>query len=1025
MSLSSPFIRRPIATVLLSLAIIMAGTLSYFRLPVAPLPDVSFPVIMVSANLAGASPETMASTVATPIERSLGSIAGISQMTSSSSTGSTRVIIQFDMDKDINDAAREVQAALNSAQALLPSAMKSRPTYRKFNPADSPIMILSLTSSTLSQGALYSMADEQVSPRVAQAKGVGNVSVAGSSSPAIRINLNPVRLDHAGIALDQVSAAISNTNSNAPKGFVHSGLYRWEVDSNSQLFDVDSYRQLVLSDDGKGNIIRLGDVARIGRGVEDIYRVGFLNETPAVLMVVTAASGANVIETIDGIKARMTDIARSLPASAQLTTVMDRSPGIRGSLHETQLTLLLAVALVVMVVFVFLRSGRATLIPSATIPVSVLGTFGMMYLLGYSLDSLSLMALIVAIGFLVDDAIVVTENIARHIERGLPPMRAALEGAREVGFTVMSMSLSLVAVFIPLLLLGGIAGRLFHEFAMTLSITVLVSLVVSLTLTPMLCARWLKPHHASEPGRMTRWVNHLGEMFNRGYARSLDMALRHRRLTLLSLVAVIVLNGYLYAAIDKGFIPDQDTGRLMGTAKADQGISFNAMTAKLDTLRARLLANPNVHQVLGFVGGSGPGGGGSNSATLFITLKNERTQDTRTIANELTASTSDMAGMSVYMRALQDLQFGGRESNGQYEVTLKSDNLSLLNEWAPRVQEKLRSVDAITSVSSDSQSQGLSLTLQVDRDKASRLGVDMTTIDTLLQGAFSQKQVASVYQGAHQYYVIMALDARYRRSADILSRLHVFNRDGDRIPLSAFSHVERTNTPVSVSHQNQFAATTVSFNLADGATLDAATTRINEALDQLGLPTAIQAGFEGGAARYQEGASAMPLIILGALVTVYLVLGILYESYIHPLTILSTLPSAGIGALLLLMLLGKPFTLIAAIGIILLIGVVKKNAIMLVDFALDAERNRKLPPLEAIREAALVRFRPIMMTTLAAILGALPLMFGTDENADIRAPLGISIVGGLIVSQLLTLYTTPVVYLYLDKLRRGRKATDE
>ncbi|MCM5703056.1 efflux RND transporter permease subunit [Larsenimonas salina] len=1022
MSLSSPFIRRPIGTLLLSLAVILAGTLAYFRLPVAPLPNVSFPVILVSASLSGASPETMASTVATPLERSLGEIAGIDQMTSSSSQGSTRIILQFDLDKNVDDAARQVQAAINSAQALLPSAMRSPPTYRKFNPASAPVFILALTSDDIDQGTLYSIADEQVAPKIAQVNGVGSVSVAGSSSPAIRVDLDPDALDHSGIALDDVATAIQNANSNSPKGFLHSDRYRWEIDADSQMFDVAGYKRLVLKDDGNGQITRLGDVATIEKGVEDLYRTGFVNDRKAILLIVKTVSGANVVQTISDIKARLPGVERALPPGAKLATIMDRSPGIKASLNETQFTLIIAVILVVMVVFVFLRSFRATLIPSATIPVSVLGTFGLMYLLGYSLDSLSLMALIVAIGFLVDDAIVVTENIARHIERGEPPFRAALLGAREVGFTVMSMSISLIAVFIPLLLLGGFIGRLFHEFAMTLSIAVLVSLLVSLTLTPMLCARWLR--HDPQTENRARWkraIERLGESIARGYTRTLDIALNHRCLTLLSLVAVIVFNGYLYTAIDKGLIPNQDTGRLMGSAQADQSISYDALTNKVNAVRTRLLADPDVEQVLGMLGGSGgPGGGGSSSVTMFVTLKKDHAASTDAVANRLSGMFKDEPGLNVYFRAMQDLQFGGRESNGQFELTLKSDDLDELGDWTSTVSEAMREVKSITSVSSDSQTQGLSSVVRIDRDRASQLGVNVAMVDTLLQNAFSQHQVASIYQGVNQYYVIMGLAPDHRRSPEVLSTLHVIGNDGQRIPLSAFTRIERGNTPVSVSHQGQFAAATVSFNLREGVPLSQATADINARLDQLNLPTSIQSSFEGSAGTYQDSALTMPLLILGALLTVYLVLGILYESYVHPLTILSTLPSAGIGALLLLMVFGKPFTLIAAIGIILLIGVVKKNAIMLVDFALDAERRLGLSPLDAIREAAIVRFRPIMMTTLAAILGALPLVFGTDENADIRAPLGIAIVGGLIVSQLLTLYTTPVVYLYMDKLRRKK-----
>ncbi|OHV12296.1 efflux RND transporter permease subunit [Kushneria phosphatilytica] len=1018
MSLSEPFIRRPIATALLTLAVVLSGMLAYVRLPIAPLPDVAFPSIVVSAQLSGANPQTMASTVATPLERSLGQIAGINQMSSSSSRGTTRITIQFDLDKDVNEAAREVQAAINRAEPLLPSAMTSSPTYRKLNPSSAPIMILALTSDAISQGERYNLADDVIAPRIAQVEGVGDVNVGGSSSPAVRVDLDPRSLEHAGLALGDVRQAITAANSNRPKGFIDGERHRFMLDSNSQLFEASDYRQLILRSDDSGHVLRLGDVARVTNGVEDEQRIGFLNHQPAVLLVISASAGANIIRTIEGIRDRMPAIEQALPGDAHLDVVLDRSPGIQASLNETQLTLILAVVLVVLVVFVFLRSGRATLIPCAAIPVSLIGTFGIMHLLGYSLDTLSLMALVVAIGFIVDDAIVVVENIARHLERGEAPFQAALQGAREVGFTVLSMSLSLIAVFIPLLLLGGLIGRLFHEFAMTLAIAIMVSLLISLTLTPMLCARWLRVTDERQHTPLwKRIIERSGSLITRAYARSLDFSLRHRRLTLLSLIAVIVLNGYLYTAIDKGFVPDQDTGRLLGFARGDQSLSFQAMSHKLDHMRDRLLADPDVNRVLGFIGGGRDGS--SSEATLFITLKDNRSANTSATANRLSAMFRDTAGLNVFMFGLQDLRAGSHDSSsGQYELTLKSDDLALLRKWEPRVTQALRGLDDITGVDSDSRTSGQAMMVVVDRDKASRLGVNMQAVDEVLQNSFSQRKVSSVYQGTNQYYVVMEVGKAWQNSPQALQGIHVIDGDGERIPLSAIAHLKRSTTPVSVQHEGQFAATTISFNTVTGVTLDQATTAISRQLDELNLPIDIQADFGGSAASFQSGVAAMPWLILAALLAVYLVLGILYESYIHPLTILSTLPSAGIGALLALMLLNKPFTLIALIGIILLIGVVKKNAIMLVDFALDAERSRALSAREAIYEAAMVRFRPIMMTTLAAILGAIPLTLGTDENAALRAPLGISIIGGLLVSQLLTLYTTPVVYLYLDRLRR-------
>lgn len=1019
MSLSSPFIRRPVATILLALAVVLLGSLAYERLPVAPLPNVSFPTILVTASLSGANPETMAATVATPLERSLGRIPGISQMTSNSGDGSASIVVQFDLDKDINVAALEVQAAINDAQPLLPSAMTSRPSYHKLNPAAAPVLILSITSDTLMTSELYRLADSRIAPPIAQVPGVGDVSVGGSSSPAVRVSIDPRRLNHAGITLDAVAGALRAATTQSPTGFVQSVEHRWEVDTDSQLLKASDYQQVVIGRSDDGSLMRLGDVTEIVDGVEDRYNVGFQNNLPAVLLVISTASGANIIDTIAGVRERLDDIRSLLPGNVDLSVQLDRAPGIQASLHETQLTLVLAIVLVVLVVFLFLRSPRATIIPSVAIPVSLVGTYAMMWVFGFSLDTLSLMALIVSIGFLVDDAIVVVENIARHIERGEPPFQAALNGAREVGFTVTAMSVSLVAVFIPLLLLGGFIGRLFHEFAVTLSLAILVSLIVSLTLTPMLCMRWLKPHAPRE--RMPGWERGLvaiGNGFVKGYAVTLDIALKHRRLTLLSLIAVIFLNGYLYTVVDKGFVPDQDTGRLLGSMRVDQALSFEAASDKLRQVRERLVADPDVASVLGFMGSGGPGRGGS-SATLFVTLKDDHQASTQAIGNRLTASLQGLAGVNTFMFALQDIQVGGRQSSAsQYEITLKSDNLELLDDWSRKVQKAMQNVDGITGIDSDSRGEGLSAKLVVDRDTASRLGVDMTTIDTVLGNAFAQRKVVSIYDADEQRYVVMEVDAPYRQAPEAIGDLYVSGNDGELVPISAFSHIERSTTPVSVNHQGQFAAATVSFNLEEGVSLGEATERIRRAVDELHPPTEVQVDFEGSAGTFQSGVEAMPWLILAALVTVYLVLGILYESYIHPLTILSTLPSAGVGALLALMMLDTPFTLIALIGIILLIGVVKKNAIMLVDFAVVCEREQNMTPLEAVRHAALVRFRPIMMTTLAAILGAVPLLLGTDENAGLRAPLGITIIGGLIVSQMLTLYTTPVVYLYLDRLHR-------
>lgn len=1016
MSLSTPFIHRPIATTLLAVALVLVGAIAWLRLPVAALPDMSMPTITVQASLSGANPETMASTVATPLERALGQIAGINQITSTSAQGSTRVVIQFNLEKDINEAAREVQAAINSAQALLPTAMTRRPTYQKVNPADSPLLIIALSSPRLSQGELYDLADRVVSPRILRVPGVGSINVGGSSSPAVRVALDPRALEHAGISLDAVRAAIDDANSNQPKGSLRDGDITHEIDVDSQLFDASGYRALVVatSEDGR-QITRLGDVANVSDGVENPYSVGFFNQQPAVILVVRPSASANIVETVERIREQLPAINALLPSEARLDITLDRSPGIRASLSETQATLLLGILLVVGVIFVFLRSVRATLIPSVVIPVTLIGTFAVLHLFGLSLNTMTLMALIVSIGFVVDDAIVVVENIARHIERGTPPIQAAIDGSREMSFTIMSMSISLVAVLVPLLLIQGLIGRLFSAFSIALAASILISMLVSLTLTPMLCARTFAVAGRREHPRWQRMIGRFGSRIQNGYARTLAAALAHPRLTLLSLFAVIALNGYLYTTIPKSFIPEQDSGRILTAVRADQNLGFEAMRSKFEQIRSVLLDDARVESVVGFVSAGGNDGG--TSAFMSISLKEDRDADTQTVANQLSAQLDHFAGLQVFMFGAQDIRVGGRSGGGQYELTLRGDNLERLDHYASQVTQALQEVPEITGVNSDQRTQGQSLLVEVDRDLASRLGVDMRTVDTMLQNAFAQRQVSSVYQGSQQYYVVMEVEEMFRDSPTALDQLHVIDGEGRLIPLSTFARIERSVMPVQVNHQGQFAATTVSFNLADDVALSDAVSAIQARLDRMALPNDIMTSFEGNAASFQQGVGMMPWLIVGALVAVYLVLGMLYESYVHPLTILSTLPSAGVGALLALKLLNEPFSLIALIGVILLIGVVKKNAILLVDFALEAERHQGLTPTEAITQAALVRFRPIMMTTLAAILGAVPLLVGTDENAQLRAPLGITIVGGLIVSQVLTLYTTPVVYLYFDRLR--------
>lgn len=1015
MSITAPFIKRPIATVLLSVALLLLGGLAWFKLPVAPLPDMRIPVIMVNASLSGANPDTMASTVAAPLERSLGQISGIDQISSTSAEGSTQIVVQFKFGKNIDEAAREVQAAINSAQALLPSAMRSRPSYRKVNPTDAPILLMSLSSPRLSQGELYQLADRTISPRLLRIAGVGSISVGGSSSPAIRVGVDPFALQHAGISLDTVRNVLDDANSQQPKGNIDSGDNRLMLGTNSQLFDAADYRSLIVhsSDNGR-RILHLGDIAEVSDGVENPYSAGFYNQRRAVILVIRPTADANIVETVDQIRAELPNVTSLLPEAADLNITMDRSPGIRASLAETQVTLIIGVLLVVGVIFLFLRSLRPTLIPGVAIPLTLISTFAAIYMCGFTLNTMTLMALIVSVGFVVDDAIVVVENVARHIDDGLPPFAAALKGSAEISFTVVSMTLSLVAVLVPVLLLPDILGLLFRSFAATLIIALLISMVVSLTLTPMMCAYLFASRHTHKVRRPEQWLISLGNAVQRGYATTLAIALNHRRLTLLSLFAVIGFNAYLFVVVPKSFVPTQDTGRIQTSIRPDQSLGFSATRDKIEQLRTVLLQDPRVENIAGYVSAGSRRGGGA-SAFMSLSLKDDRDADTQTIANQLTQRVSHFAGMRIAMFASQDM--GGGSGNGQYDLTLRSDNVTQLNKYADQVTRALGSMPQLTGVTSDRSANGQSLNLVVDRERASALGISMRDIDTLLENSFAQRQVSSVYRGTDQYYVIMNVKEKYRSTPDALSRQYFINSDGERIPLTAFAHVERSVSPVEVNHLDQFASTSISFNLADGVVLGDAMSAIRAKVNSLMLPGDIIVDFNGSASDFESGTQAMPWILLAALAAVYLVLGMLYESYIHPLTILSTLPSAGVGALLALLWVNEPFSMIAMIGIVLLIGVVKKNAILLVDFALNAERHYGKSPTEAITEAALVRFRPIMMTTLAAILGAVPLLIGHDENAAYRYPLGVTIVGGLIVSQLLTLYTTPVVYLYFDRMR--------
>lgn len=1018
---ASLFILRPVMTLLVSLGLMLAGWMAFGLLPIAPLPQVDFPTINVTASLAGASPETMASSVATPLERSLGRISGISEITSSSSLGSTSITLQFDLSKDINVAAREVQAAINAAAGMLPTGMPTRPSYRKMNPADMPSMVLTMTSKTKTMGELYDLASNRVSRKIAQVQGVSQVNVAGSSLPAVRVDINPDALVQQGLALDDVRSVISAANGSGPKGYLQNDAYSWQLDADDRLLRAKDYRALVIARHN-GAVTRLSDVARVYDSVEDIRNVGFHNKQRAILLMVSRESGANIIEMIDRIRAELPSIQSSIGDDIKLTVVEDRSPNIRASLHEAELTLAIAVALVILVVFLFLRNGRATLIPALAVPVSLIATFAAMYLCGYSLNNLTLMALIISTGFIVDDAIVVVEHISKRIEQGDHPFRASLCGAREVGFTVISMSISLVAVFIPLLFMGDITGRLFREFAVTLSVAILISLFVSLTLTPMLCAYLLRRKDAAavEGEHATGQKAHTGlfQRMQRGYRKSLAWALEHAGLMLVVLLFTIAVNVYLYIAIPKGMFPDQDTGRLFGMARADQGVSFDELQHKLEAFRNILLTDPAVDQVMGMSGGGRGPGASSNSGNFIIILKDiKQREPAETVIARLRPKLAQVPGASIFLVNMQDLRIGGRSADSSYQMTLKSDDVKDLRTWETKVLDTLQSVPGITDVSGGGRSRSVQVYLNIDREAAKRLGIDVSMVIALLNNSYAQRQISTIYQDQNQYRVVMGVADQYMQSPDILSSLYVLTSSGARVPLSNIVTLGYNTAPASVQHEGQFASITYSFNLPEGGNLEQAKQQIKQALADLKMPLNVQATFSGTASAQGKVLKQMPWLILAALVSVYIVLGMLYESYVHPLTILSTLPSAGVGALLALILFDTPLTLIALIGIILLIGIVKKNAILMIDFALVAERERGLSSRAAIMEACEQRLRPILMTTMAALLGAIPLILGTDGDAPLRRPLGIAIVGGLLLSQLLTLYTTPVVYLYLDRLR--------
>jgi multidrug efflux pump len=1013
MNVSAPAIERPVATTLLTIALLLAGALAYTQLPVSPLPQVDFPVIGVSASLPGASPETMASAVATPLERQFGRIAGINQMTSVSQLGSTGITMQFDLDRNIDAAARDVQAAINAARNYLPPNLPSNPIYRKVNPADAPILILALTSNALTQDQMYDAADSIMGQKLAQIEGVGQVFVGGSSQPAVRIEANPSALNNMGLGLETVRTAVAAENANQAKGSLQDGGKSWMVTANDQLKKAKDYRPIIVAYKN-GNPVRLSDVADVQDSYSNINNMGSFDGKPSVLVVVFRQPGANIIATVDRVIAALPFLKASLPQAIDMVVGLDRTTTVRASVADVQRTLLISVVLVVLVVFIFLREVRATLIPSVAVPLAIVGTFGIMYLFSYSLDNLSLMALTISTGFVVDDAIVVLENVMRHIEEGMKPYPAALLGAREIGFTVVSMSTSLMAVFIPILLMGGLIGRLFHEFAVTLSAAIAVSMVVSLTTTPMLCARFLKAHDPGSHGALYRTSERGFYWLSRGYKGSLGWVLRHRRLIFALAIIMVFVNVALYIIVPKGFFPQQDTGRLSGTIMGDQDVSFPAMNAKTNEFIRIVRKDPAVQDVLAFVGGNTA----QNQGRMYVTLKPlaERKVTADQVIARLRPKISHVPGATLYFQAVQDLQIGGRMANAQYQYTLSGENLDELYEWAPQLLQKLRTFPQLKDVNSDQQVHGLEANVVIDRDTASRLGITAAQIDAVLYDAFGQEQISTIYQTLNQYHVVMEVDPKYQMTPDALKSVYVITSTGAQVPLSAFAHFAPANTALAVNHQGQFPAVTLSFNLAPGGDLGTATRIISQTEMEMRMPATIHGSFQGTAAAFQDSLSSEPILILAALVAVYIVLGILYESYIHPITILSTLPSAGTGALLALLLFHLQLDVIGLIGIILLIGIVKKNAIMMIDFALEVERTGKSAE-ESIYEAALVRFRPIMMTTAAAMLGALPLALGRGVGSEIRRPLGIAIVGGLIVSQMLTLYTTPVVYLYMDAFK--------
>src|SRR5271155_4446080 len=1064
MHFSAPFIRRPVATFLLSLAVILAGAVAYTLLPVASLPQVEFPVISVGASLPGADPETMASSVATPLERQFSKIAGVNEMTSYSSTGTTGIVLQFDLTRDVNGAARDVQAAINAARSQLPANLPSNPGYYKVNPADSPIMILALTSDTMNIPQLYDACDSILAQKIAQVPGVGQTWCGGSAKPGVRIEANPMQLAHYGIGLEALRAAVGTVNVNQPKGYLQDDARRWSISASDQLFGAAAYAPLIVGTDrgpvssaaastglpaavasavtasqaanaaartvatttssaspnaAAHGIVRIEDVAKVTDSVEDVHATGVFNGKPAILVIVFKNSTANVIETVDNVKKMLPMLEASIPPAIQVHLALDRTTTIRASVRDVTRTLVISILLVILVVFLFLREVRSTLIPTVAVPLSLLGTFAAMYLLGYTLDNLSLMALTISTGFVVDDAIVVIENISRHLEAGMTPFRAAMVGSKEIGFTVLSMSTSLIAVFLPILLMGGIVGRLFREFAVTLSVAIMVSLVVSLTTTPMLSAKFLQPENKRRHGWFYRAGERALKWLAAEYERGLRWVLQHQKLVLTITVLTFVLNVYLYILVPKGFFPEQDAGRIGGQVQGQQDVSFPEMKKKVLELAAIVGKDPGVQDVTAFAGGRG----NANAGFMFMSLKPDaerlkRGDTAQVIVDRLRPQVSNVPGAILYLQAFQDLRIGGRNSATEYQYTMTSDSLKDLSEWGPKLNDAMDKLPQVKDVATDQQQQGLRGQLVIDRATASRLGVSPLTIDSTLSDAFAQTQVSTTYMPLNQYHVVLEVAPQFQEDPDALKNIYVKSTTGAMVPLSAVTHFETQRIPLAVNHQAQSPATTLSFNLAPGASLSEATKAIQQARVDIGMPSSIHGGFAGAGQAFKDSLSSEPWLILLALIAVYIVLGILYESFIHPLTILSTLPSAGVGAIVALLLFKVDLSVIAMIGIILLIGIVIKNAIIMIDFALVAEREQGKTPEEAIFQACMLRFRPILMTSMAAILGGLPLALGTSTGSELRRPLGITIVGGLLVSQCLTLFTTPVVYLMFDRLRR-------